>query len=49
MKDFILIIVFFYSAIVSFGQTTYIGFIVKYPIELLINDTNYDGQINAVY
>ena len=49
MKDFILIIVFFYSAIISFGQTTYIGFIDKYPIELLINDTNYDGQINAVY
>ena len=49
MKKLIFMFLLNSFTIMSFSQTTYIGFIDKYPIELLINDTNYDGQINAVY
>ena len=48
MKQIVLIITLFWFSIHTFGQTTYTGYIDKYPIELLA-DIYSDGSTNAIY
>lgn len=48
MRQILLISVFIWSSINLLGQTTYVGFIDKYPVELLTR-INADGNTTAVY
>lgn len=48
MKQTVLILALFWFSINIYGQTTYIGYIDQYPIELLA-DISSDGDVSAIY
>lgn len=49
MKQMALFLLFLLTSIGVFGQTTYTGFIDKYPIELVMNDVYSNGDARAIY
>ncbi len=48
MKKAVLLLTFICTSIPLFAQTTYVGFIDKYPIEL-VTDASSDGSVSAIY